>query len=249
MPLFHVDFFSQALQLSTSTIILAPPGKLAGCPVLYLLHGRSDDHTIWTRRTSLERYLDGVNLLVVMPNAHRSYYTDMAQGGRYWTFISQELPAQVQEWFAPSQERSATFAAGLSMGGYGAFKLALTHPERFGAAASLSGALDVARERSSEPTEMQAEWRQVFGDPAKIAGSPNDLFALARQAAQSPQRPRLFQACGQQDFLYEDNQRFRAHAGQLGLDLTYTEGPGDHNWAYWDQMIDVLLRWLPIPGR
>ena len=62
-------------------------------PTLYLLHGMSDDHTIWQRRTSIERYVSDMGIAVVMPTTHLGWYTDMAQGNRYWTFISEELPA------------------------------------------------------------------------------------------------------------------------------------------------------------
>jgi putative tributyrin esterase len=243
MPLFDCNFFSQTLGLSTSLTVLAPAGPLAGCPVLYLLHGHSDDHTTWMRLTALERYHAGRRLLVVMPDVHRSYYTNMAHGGRFWDFISQEVPQVVQEWFNPSTERSATFAAGLSMGGYGAFKLALTYPECFAAAASLSGALDVAHRELPTPEE-QAEWRAIFGEPQNIPGSENDLFALVEKAAKSKPQPRLYQCCGQQDFLYQENIRFRDHTRSLGLDLTYTESPGDHNWDYWDARIQDVLAWL-----
>src|ERR671939_265941 len=150
------DFFSEALSLSTSMTVLLPQQTttqigLAGRavsgppPVLYLLHGLSDDDTIWLRRTSIERYVAPLGLAVVMPQVHRSFYTDEAYGGRYWTFVSQELPELVGRFFRVSQRREDTFVAGLSMGGYGALKLALRRPERFAAAASLSGALGVMR--------------------------------------------------------------------------------------------------------
>ncbi len=64
-------------------------------PVLYLLHGLSDDDTIWLRRTSIERYVAPLGLAVVMPQVHRSFYADEAYGGRYWTFLSEELPSLV----------------------------------------------------------------------------------------------------------------------------------------------------------
>ena len=85
-------------------------------PVLYLLHGLSDDDTTWLRRTSIERYVASLGLAVVMPQVHRSFYTDEALGGRYWSFLSEELPALVSTFFRVSERRSDTFVAGLSMG-------------------------------------------------------------------------------------------------------------------------------------
>lgn len=219
-----------------------------GWPVLWLLHGLSDDHSIWLRRTSIERYVATLPLAVVMPAVHRSFYTDMAQGLPYWTFISEELPRIVRSFFPISARRRDNFVAGLSMGGYGAFKLALSHPDRFAAAASLSGALDVV-EICSNPHPNRAEFLRIFGPPKRLARSSNDLFDLARRLARRRgPKPRLFQCCGQADFLYAMNLRFRDHALALGLDLTYEEHPTfGHDWAYWDLMIQRVLSWLPLP--
>ena len=146
MARLHTQFRSDALQIAVSVdVILPQEACLKGRkpPVLYLLHGLSDDHSIWLRRTSIERYADVLGLAVVMPAVNRSFYADTAYGAQYWTFVSEELPRVMHGFFPLSDKRADTFVAGLSMGGYGAFKLALTLPDRFAAAASLSGALDV----------------------------------------------------------------------------------------------------------
>ena len=90
-----------------------------------------------------ERYVEGLNLAVIMPAVQNSFYTDMVHGGKFLTFLTEELPAMLHDLFPLSTERADTFVAGLSMGGYGAFKLALTRPDLYAAAASLSGALDI----------------------------------------------------------------------------------------------------------
>ena len=256
MALIHCDFFSDSLGLSSSMTVILPQntrkqigmtGK-AGAkkhPVLYLLHGMSDDHTIWARRTSIERYVSDLGLAVVMPAAGRSYYTNTHCGMPYWTFISEELPALVESFFPISDKREDTFAAGLSMGGYGAFKLALARPEKFAAAASLSGALD-PQELSTSMPERSIEHHSTFGDQA-LYGSSNDLYFLSRELAKSDiPKPRLFQCCGTEDFLYQDNLKFKAHLNSLSFDLTYEEGPGSHEWGYWDTQIQQVLRWLPL---
>jgi len=258
MALIHCDFFSETLKVSTAMCVILPQAakgqigsleRAAGGkqPTLYLLHGLSDDHTIWLRRTSIERYVAPLGLAVVMPAAGRSFYADMACGPRYWTFISEELPALAQSLFGLSAAREANFAAGLSMGGYGAMKLALACPDRFAAAASLSGALDIA----SRVKEAEGEWREelanIFGDLDALAGSENDLLHLAaRLAASDAPRPALYQWCGTEDGLYRDNLRFRDHARRLGLDLEYEEGPGGHTWDLWDRQIQRVLEWLPL---
>ena len=257
MILNEVRFFSEILGMLSSMYVLLPRRTMAEMKskrsskvrTLYLLHGHSDDHTAWQRWSSIERYAEELNLAVVMPAVHLSFYTDMAHGLKYWQFISEEVPTLVRHIFSLSSARKDNFVAGLSMGGYGAFKLALTYPDRFAAAASLSGALDIAevvRVKKNEPgnKEWIEEMHTVFGDLGKVPGSRHDLFALARKAAKAPIKPRLYQCCGTEDELYPDNVRFRDAVQKLPLDLTYEEGPGEHNWAYWDKMIQTVLRWM-----
>ena len=261
MALIHCHFFSQVLGLmSTMSVILPDPRPLEASsnpkiqqeryPTLYLLHGLSDDHTTWQRRTSIERYVEGLNLAVVMPAVQRSFYSDMVTGQRYWTFISEEVPAFARHFFPLSEVRDENYVAGLSMGGYGAFKLALTYPERYAAAASLSGALDVVRLAQEEQAAGQNELQHIFGEANALADSPNDLFYLAAQIVeQGRSRPSLYQWCGTEDFLYADNVHFREHTESLGLAVTYEEGPGGHEWSCWDAQIQRVLAWLPGVGK
>ncbi len=219
-----------------SSLSAEPPG------VLYLLHGLSDDHSTWLRRTAIERYVSGLPLAVVMPAVNRSFYTDIGDNA-YWTFISEELPQIVHSFFKLSNDRDKTFAAGLSMGGYGAFKLGLTHPESYAAVASLSGALDLTA--SSEKRDKLCNFDAIFGPADQLAGSPHDPLALADQFPGSG-KTRFYQCCGTADFLYQDNLTFKTRAEQAGLDLTYEEHADEtHNWAYWDRQIRRVLEWLP----
>jgi S-formylglutathione hydrolase FrmB len=173
----------------------------------------------------------------------------MARGYPYWTYLSEEVPRLARAFFPLSEAREENFVAGLSMGGYGAFKLALRRPEMFAAAASLSGALDIAGIAAERKND--ADWKRdltdIFGPLRAIAGSDNDLFALAKKLAKAKgPKPALYQCCGAEDMLYPHNLRFRKHARSLGLDLTYEEGPGEHDWAFWDQWIQRVLQWLPL---
>jgi S-formylglutathione hydrolase FrmB len=261
MILTEVRFFSETLTLQSSMHVLLPQHSMADMQkkprkklrTLYLLHGHSDDHTAWQRWTSIERYVEGLNLAVVMPAVHLSFYNDMAYGGRYWQFISEELPAVVRDLFPLSSRHADNYVAGLSMGGYGAFKLAFTHPDRYAAAASLSGAVDItAAVRGHgihDPKVWAAEMRNVFGDLNKVPGSKHDLFALAKKVSRAPVKPRLYQCCGTEDDLHPDNLRFRDVIQKLPLDLTYEDGPGEHNWAYWDRMIQNVLAWMFPQGK
>ena len=248
MAFFQCHLYSESLKVQTALNVIVPQRREGppegGYPVLYLLHGLSDDHTIWMRRTSIERYVEGRNLAVVMPAVNRSFYTDMAYGPAYWTFVSEELPELVRSFFPVSDEPGKRFVAGLSMGGYGAFKLAFRLPGRFAAAASLSGAVDVRHFIEREP----AEARLIFGDESQLAENLNDLFDLAsRRAEEGCALPKLYLTCGTEDFLYEDNVRFKAHLERLGIEFAYHEEPGVHSWEYWDRNIQRVIEWLPLP--
>jgi putative tributyrin esterase len=257
VAVLRCDFFSDTLSLSTSMTVILPQSTttqigLTGSspqgepPVLYLLHGLSDDHTTWLRRTSIERYVAPLGLAVVMPEVHRSYYTDEAYGGRFWSFLTEELPTVVHSFFRVSARREDTFVAGLSMGGYGAVKWALRQPHRFAAAASLSGALDVAspatgRFRPEDPRMFQ----RIFGD-APVAGTAEDLMTLV--AGVDPgAAPALRLWCGTEDSLLAANTRFSDAGTAAGLAVDLTVGPGGHDWAYWDARIQDVLAWLPLP--
>lgn len=257
MALMHVDFFSDVLGMCMNMDVIIPQqtkgqigmeGLAPDGPykTMYLLHGMSDDQTIWQRRTSIERYVSKLGIAVVMPTTHLAFYTDTAYGMRYWTFISEELPRVCREFFPRmSGKREDTLAAGLSMGGYGAWKLGLGAGDTFGAAAALSGALDLAEDfRRNQGGERDAMFRGIFGDVRQVKGSPNDLFALAEQLVKEKRElPRLYAWCGTEDFLYQDNLRAWAHVKKLGYDLTCEESADDHQWKYWDEKIQDVLRW------
>jgi S-formylglutathione hydrolase FrmB len=108
--------------------------------------------------------------------------------------------------------------------------------------------LDVLETIKGHGLHDEKEWHKamqsVFGDLEKVDGSQHDLFALAREVAKGSVKPRLYQCCGTEDFLYADNIRFRDHVRELPLDFTYEEGPGEHVWAYWDKMIQNVLKWM-----
>ena len=243
MALLHTNFFSSTLGMQCGMDVILPQRRNdRGWPTLWLLHGLSDDHTCWQRRTSIERYADSLEIAVIMPAVHRSFYSDMCHGLPYERFVADELPEVARALFHLASQREENFVAGLSMGGYGAFKLALKYPARYAAAASFSGALDVAARWES--AQHGSDMRLIFGE--NPSGTDNDIFHLAKKlSSDSTQpRPRLFQSCGTEDGLLKDNHLFRDHALGLGFDLDYSEGPGNHNWAYWDAQIQLALPWL-----
>lgn len=245
---FRANVFSESLGHCTSVTVLLPQatgGQIglsgtvrAATPVLYLLHGLSDDDTIWLRRTAIERYASEYGLAVVMPDAGRSFYCNEVHGERYWDWVSQELPRLVAETFQVSTAREDTFVAGLSMGGFGAFKLALHQPERFAAAGSLSGCLDMAS--SPRSPEFTTEPSPIWGEQP-IRGTGDDLVHLVGQADPAG-LPRLWMTCGTEDRLAPQNRTFAAAAGQAGVPVEVDWAPGDHEWSFWDAKIPQFLR-------
>lgn len=260
MALLDCNFYSDSLGLSTSMKVILPQeiksqiglkgsSKKEKYPVLYLLHGMSDDESAWTRRTSIERYVAEMGIAVIMPRVDRSYYTDMKMGLKYWTFISEELPEIVKSFFPISDKREDTFVAGLSMGGYGALKLALSKPDKFAAAASLSGAINpVSLQRLKDVDSFRLkEFEWIFGDLKKFTNSKNDLNSLVKNIEKNNlPKPKLYQCCGSRDFLIEDNHIFRDSMEKTSFDFTYKEWAGKHEWGFWDTAIQKVLKWLPV---
>ena len=259
MALLQVDFFSEVLGMCTQMSVILPQRtsrqigmtgavKDGKYPAVFLLHGMTDDHTTWCRRTSIERYVSELGVAVIMPEVQLGWYTDTKYGMRYQTFICREHPGICREFFPNISDRKEDIlAAGVSMGGYGAWKAALEGNENFGAAAALSGALDIAasleRHRKENPREQEF-WNGIFGSRESVKGSSNDLWELAgrRKASGSPM-PRLYAWCGRQDFLYEDNLHTWAHMRDLGIEVTARESEGNHTWDCWDMQIQDVLQW------
>lgn len=249
-------FYSDVLQKHTAMTVIIPENtknQFGGAnqstvnrlPVLYLLHGFTDDHTIWSRRTSIERYADEWGMAVVMPDGDHSFYTDMHFGKPFFRFLTEELPEKVAYFFSVSSEPKDTFVAGLSMGGYGAFKWAISKPERFHKAASLSGALDIVRLRKDTvSTDMEVVMNQIF-EESDIKETSDDLFyLLEKQLENQVSLPALYLACGKEDFLYEDNQAFANLLEKDSIEREVIFDRGDHEWRYWDRHIEKVMSWM-----
>lgn len=239
-------FRSETLELSTSLTAIVPE-RDAVRGTLYLLHGLSDDDSMWVRQTSIERYATARGLAVVMPQVHRSYYSNEVHGGAYWSFLSEELPRLVERVFNLPSARDRTFVAGLSMGGYGAVKWVLRHPERFSAAASLSGALGLAARTRPGPGSLEPRlWDRIF-DNRSIVGGADDVLALLDPIADMRDAPALYVCCGVDDPLFHENKTFVRTAQERGVSVQVDFGPGAHTWDYWDREIEKVVNWLPVP--
>jgi S-formylglutathione hydrolase FrmB len=248
MALIRLDHTPQTVQVDLPlNIILPDPGKIGDVPVrqrkvLYLLHGLSDDGTAWQRYTSIETVANAYGLVVVMPSAGRSFYTDQPNGQKFFAYIVEELPQYLSDVFNLSPRREDTLIAGVSMGGYGTFKAAMLHPELYSAAACFSGvlSLDVLRANPNDP--RLPEFITLFGDLEKLPGSQHDPAVWLKNAAANPKAyPNLFIACGRQDDLYPLSKMMGAACASVGLDVDYYEEDAKHDWVFWDAQIKRFL--------
>lgn len=250
MALLHIDFYSNILGRSVCADVILPDcdGSEQTLPTLYLLHGMTDDHTIWQRRTSIERYADERQLAVIMPTTRLGFYTNTHAGERYFDFISGELPELMGRMLPRlAREREKTFVAGLSMGGYGALKCALQRPDVFSRCAVLSGAIDPEiLVQDPMPLGRPFNWADVFGPAEGIPRSENDLFHAAELLRRN--RPEIRMWCGTEDDLLPMNRRMGDHLKALGYAVHFREGPGGHSWECWDREIRNVLAWLN-PGE
>ncbi|MCR4632696.1 MAG: esterase family protein [Erysipelotrichaceae bacterium] len=242
---FKGNIYSSCLKRNVTLNILFPDRSNDVDPlyedepkVLYLLHGLGGNEDEWTRFSKIEYYAKKYNFAIIMPGVGRSFYCNTKQGIRYFDFVSDELPAIVGKWFKISTDKNDTFIAGESMGGYGALKIALSKPERFAAAASLSGVVDY----ESFKTQIEkGTFEEMEISELDLLQDDVSLKALANGLVEKEERPRLILQCGTEDFLLEDNRRFSKELKEMGYDHLYKEGPGDHEWPYWDKAVQYAF--------
>lgn len=218
-----------------------------GLPVVYLLHGAYGNYSSWLRSSNVERYAQKHCCALVMASADNSFYQDMYHGNAYATFFTKELPAFVKSIFPISDKREDTHIAGFSMGGYGAWYLALSNPDKYGKAASMSGALDIAsvyKANISDIIQGPFAWNDIFEKPEDLEGSQADLFKLYDDCVLSGIIPELYHSCGTDDFLYEMNLSVKARLNQKNASFKYEENEGGHNWDFWDKYIQHIFEWI-----
>ena len=265
MALLNCSIFSHALHSNIAFNVCLPtptsgdPVRYAtlkqdygydkGLPVAILLHGMFGDANSWMRFSCVDRYAQDRKIAVVACSAGNNFYQNMPGGLPYETFFTEELPAYLRALFPISPRREDTFIGGFSMGGYGAWHLGLLAPEVFSKAASMSGALDIVglyEAQKSNPAHSNDpfNWKAMFGDPDHLSGSSSDLFAQYEACAARGCVPELYQTCGTEDFLYQTNLIVRERMEKLGAKITYTEGPGGHDWNFWDQRVQEMLDWF-----
>ena len=239
MAFATINYFSRSLVKASSLNIVFPDNPETRRPwcVFYLLHGLSDDHSIWMRRTSIERYVEGLPLVVVMPDGGRGWYSNAVEGLAYEDDLIKDIIPLVDRTFPVKAERAGRAIGGLSMGGFGAVKNGLKHHEMFASVNSHSGAVAVLRD-ADERNNLGAEFTRIFG-PNPTDG-PDDPFAIVTNIDHG-RIPKMRLDCGTEDFLLEQNRAFHNHLNELHIRHEYQEFPGGHDWAYWDTHVRAAI--------
>lgn len=252
MPWAEVHWRSDVLQKQTTMQVLLPRVGQPPWPVFYLLHGLSDDSTAWLRHTRIEWYARELPLMIVLPDGYRGFYTKNEAGPDYAKHIGREVVDFVDRNFQTKARREGRAIGGLSMGGYGAMRVGLGWPGRFGSINSHSGALGrtnadfsdeavkAGRHEGKSP-EFVAELRRIFGE--KPIGTGHDILELAKKAQAKGSLPGLFMDCGRDDFLLNDNREFHRQLKEAGIPHEYHEHAGEHDWDYWDRHVQNALKW------
>lgn len=261
MAVLTLDLYSYELAMNTSAAVILPERRgvpheprEGAYPVLYLLHGHGQDYTSWIRMSRIEGYAQNLDLIVVMPDGGRGCYVDGVSSHRYGSYLTQELPVALGNWFRVSPRREDTFIAGMSMGGYGALRAAFAFPEKYGAVCALSTAFRLRADRLRghgeqglnipDFPEIEGNFTNIFGSEKDYSGSRFDLETLARKACgRGVPLPRVLQLCGDRDPLAEENRAFAAFMERECPELphVYKERPGIHDFDFWDgQIVDML---------
>jgi len=278
MPFIQANYFSTALMRDISFCALLPalntpsiPGQFmpggkilpptAKFQTLYLLHGIFGNERSWLSSSRIEQYAAERNIAVIMPSGDLSFYADMEIGEgaayNYGKFIGKELVDVTRLMFPLSTEREDTFIAGLSMGGYGASRVGLEYADTFGAIGALSGVLDAVealRQIDEGPGGgLDFVWKSCFESLEKMENSTNDLFYMSKKRKDEGKLPFIYQACGTEDFLYTANTKFRDHMKNVvcatSEEYIYEEGPGVHDWKFWDSYIQTCLDKFPLKRK
>ena len=257
MALIQVNYVSGALERTVPLQVIlpvdkfGPDGKLPEekkLKTLYLLHGYLGNYTDWVSGTRIQRWAEERNLAVVMPSGDNAFYVDRpVTGNRYGAFIGQELVEITRRMFPLSHRREDTFIGGLSMGGFGAMRNGLKYHDTFGAIISFSGVLEMLKDTAIKPRRADLLYLEgLFGDLENASHSDCNPIWLAKALAGKENLPSIYIACGTEDPLLPHSRNFRDLLKENGFQVTYTEGPGGHDWDFWDTYIKKALEWLPL---
>lgn len=242
-----ITFHSASLDRDMQYRVIMPKSlhSTERLPVVYLLHGGGGGYRDWSNYSEVARFSER-HLILVMPEGGDSYYTNSAERAqdRYEDYITRDLISDVEGRFPVAVGRKNRAIIGVSMGGFGAVKLALRHPDLFFFAGGLSSAIDVP----SRPFSIKriGQWRHhssIFGPWKSQTRKENDPFVLARSADPAT-APYFYLSCGDQEGLLPANKAFAALLSDRRIKHEFLVVPGGHNWEQWNKRLDDLFKSL-----
>jgi S-formylglutathione hydrolase FrmB len=247
VTLRDVTFHSGALNRDMTYRVVLPTGIAAGqkLPAVYLLHGGGSNFRAWSNYSDVARYAER-GLILIMPEGHDSYYTNSVEHpqDRYEDYVVNDLISDVEGRFPVASVRANRAIVGISMGGFGAVKLAFRHPELFAFAGGISPAIDVPSRPFSVKRPLQWHYhRSIFGAWGGQAQRDNDPFVLAL-SSDPAKTPYLFLTCGEQEGLLPANRKFAALLAQRQIGHEFHVVPGCHNWTQWNERLDSCFHSL-----
>lgn len=218
--------------------------------VIYFLHGLSRSQQYFKELSAANRYARDNQLAIVYISAPQSWYSDMVHGMKYYSYITQELPQLLKSMYGLEFPREKTFLAGLSMGGYGTWKIGLSRPDMFSAIAPMSAPCDMKmvsemiaqRKAAGADTSGFSSFFGAFGDDMDIQDK-DDIFFLLKKVSELPahRQPRIRSMCGKQDELikiFAQNVKLDEYARTLPLaDYKFWKWDGAHEYSFWDRAI------------
>ena len=248
------DFPSETLKSSANIQFFIPDKGEGTFRVVYLLHGLHGGSGTWLDNTQLPLYAKNYNAVFVMPEASRSFYANQKYGRKFYDFVSEELPRICQSIFNISEKREDTAVMGCSMGGYGALRLALSMPLKFGFCGAIAPAclyfkplLESLRKDPGPWLKNGAEAEQILTDLYAIHGeeleyrSEYDVVELARNFPSGTPMPKIYAACGTEDDLLKDNQMFNDEMKNSAFEFKYEEWTGGHEWYFFNEALKKAL--------
>jgi len=213
-------------------------------PVVYLLHGNGGDYRDWSNYSDVTKFARS-GVLLVMPEGDNSYYVNAAEApaDKYGDYIVQDLVRDVEKKFPAAGDRANRAIAGVSMGGFGAIQIGLSHPDLYVFAGGLSAAIDVPRRAFSIKRIQQYRAQELsFGAWDSASRHRNDPFVIASSAGPSS-APYFYLSCGDQEGLLAPNREFAALLTSRGLRHEFHEVSGGHDWNQWNgQLADLFER-------
>lgn len=210
-------------------------------PLVYLLHGYSENYRQWSQTTDLQALADQYNFIIVTPDGFVSWFVNSPfdPRSRMEDFFFQTLVPKVHEKF--KIDRRNIFVSGLSMGGYGALRYFILHNDYFNTAASTSGGLMLDPQNLKEVSLLFFKNTRITDDLTRLLGDPSvhhwHAYDITHLLEDHPPARGFFLDCGTEDVLLPATMAVKLTADQLGIPITFMTAPGNHHTAYWHQAI------------